>query len=249
MKVKKILISQPKPEDGKSPYLELEEKHKVSVTFRPFIKIEPILSKEFRTQKVNLTEHTAVIFTTRLGIENYFRLMQELRVPVSDSTKYYCISATVANYLQHFINFRKRKVFGANGLFSDLISLVTKHKEEKFLVVLPENDNEKMIEMIQQSGIDHKIAIMYRTVSNDFTPEEKFDYDMLLFFSPNGIHALKKNFPDFEQGDIVIGCLGDTTAKAIEAAGLRLDIKVPSPKYSSLTVAVDDFIKENHKRR
>jgi uroporphyrinogen-III synthase len=250
LKVKKILVSQPKPETGKSPYLDLEEKYNVKVNFRPFIKVDPICSREFRAQKVNIADHSAMIFTSIVGIKHFFRLAEETRVKVNDDWRYFCISASVANYLQKYINYRKRKVFyPESGRLADMFALVDKHADEKYLVVLPDNNNEEVIAMLEQHKVNHNIGLMYRTVSNDFTPEEEFNYDMLLFFSPQGIAALKKNFPEFDQGEIVIGCLGATTAQAAKEANLRVDIEVPSPKYTSMTVAVDDFIKENHKRR
>lgn len=250
MKVKKILVSQPKPETGKSPYIDLEEKHKVKVTFRPFIKVEALSSREFRAQKVNIQEHSAIVFTSIVGIKHFFSLAQDMRVAISDDMRYFCISASVANYLQNYINYRKRKVFyPESGRLADMLTLIDKHADLKYFVALPENDSEKIVEAFKERKVEYSIGYMYRTVSNDFTPEEEFDYDMLLFFSPQGIAALKKNFPDFEQGEIVIGCLGGTTAQAAKEANLRVDIEVPSPKYTSLTVAVDDFIKENHKRR
>jgi uroporphyrinogen-III synthase len=250
LKVKKILVSQPKPETGRSPYLDLEEKYKVKVTFRPFIKVDPICSREFRAQKVNIQDHSAIVFTSIVGIKHFFRLAQDMRVAISDDMRYFCISASVANYLQNYINYRKRKVFyPESGRITDMFALIDKHSDLKFLVVLPENDSEKIVELFKERTVEYSIGYMYRTVSNDFTPEEAFDYDMLLFFSPQGIAALKKNFPNFDQGEIVIGCLGPTTAAAAREANLRIDIEVPSPKYTSLTVAVDDFIKENHKRR
>jgi uroporphyrinogen-III synthase len=185
-----------------------------------------------------------------VGIKHFFRLAEETRVKVNDDWRYFCISPSVANYLQKYINYRKRKVFyPESGRLADMFTLVDKHADEKFLVVLPDNNNDEMIAMLEQHKVNYSIGLMYRTVSNDFTPEEEFNYDMLLFFSPQGIAALKKNFPEFEQGEIVIGCLGATTAQAAKEANLRVDIEVPSPKYTSMTVAVDDFIKENHKRR
>ena len=250
MNVKKILVSQPKPETGKSPYIDLEEKHKVKVTFRPFIKVEALSSREFRAQKVNIQEHSAIVFTSIVGIKHFFSLAQDMRVAISDDMRYFCISASVANYLQNYINYRKRKVFyPESGRLADMLTLIDKHADLKYFVALPENDSEKIVEAFKERKVEYSIGYMYRTVSNDFTPEEEFDYDMLLFFSPQGIAALKKNFPDFEQGEIVIGCLGPTTAAAAREANLRIDIEVPSPKYTSMTVAVDDFIKENHKRR
>ena len=250
MKIKRILISQPKPESGKSPYYDIAEKYNVKVEFRPFIKVDPIESKEFRQQRINIAEHTAIVFTSRTGIDHFFRLTKELRVNVSEDMKYFCISEAVAFYLQKYIQYRKRKVFfGATGKLQDMMTVINKHASEKYLVVLPENNNEEIINLFEKSKAKHTIALMYRTVSNDFGPDEKFDYDMLLFFSPQGIAALMKNFPDFNQGEIAIGCLGSATAQAVRDAGLKLDVEVPSPKYTSLSVALDDFIKENHKRK
>ena len=233
MKVKKILVSQPKPETGKSPYLDLEEKYNVKVNFRPFIKVDPICSREFRAQKVNIADHSAIIFTSIIGIKHFFRLAEETRVKVNDDWRYFCISPSVANYLQKYINYRKRKVFyPESGRLADMFTLIDKHADEKYLVVLPDNNNDEMIAMLNEHKVNHSVGLMYRTVSNDFTPEEEFNYDMLLFFSPQGIAALKKNFPGFEQGEIVIGCLGATTAQAAKEANLRVDIEVPSPKYT-----------------
>ncbi len=251
MKVKRILVSQPKPESGKSPYYDIAEKYKIKVDLRPFIRVDGISSKEFRTQKVAISDRTAIVFTSRIGIDHYFRLCKEMRIGISDDTKYFCTGETVANYLQKYINYRKRKVFyGATGALSDMFTVISKHAAEKFLFVLPESNNEDILDMLEKRNLaDYSVAMMYRSVSNDFTKEEPFDYDMLLFFSPQGVAALMKNFPDFDQGEIVIGCLGAATAQSVKDAGLRLDIEVPSPKYSSLSVAVDDFLKENHKRR
>ena len=232
MKIKRILISQPKPESGKSPYYDIAEKYNVKVEFRPFIKVDPIESKEFRQQRINIAEHTAIVFTSRTGIDHFFRLTKELRVNVSEDMKYFCISEAVAFYLQKYIQYRKRKVFfGATGKLQDMMTVINKHASEKYLVVLPENNNEEIINLFEKSKAKHTIALMYRTVSNDFGPDEKFDYDMLLFFSPQGIAALMKNFPDFNQGEIAIGCLGSATAQAVRDAGLKLDVEVPSPKY------------------
>lgn len=251
MKVKNILVSQPQPENGKSPYLDIAEKYNVKVNFRPFIKVDPISSKEFRAQKVTMAGHSAIVFTSRVGIDHFFRLAKELRFPISDDLHYFCISEAVALYLQKYINYRKRKVFfGAGNKLVDLFTVMNKHAKETFLVVLPDNDNDDVLEMIKKNEkLNCEVGLMYRTVSNDFAPDEPFNYDMLLFFSPQGIAALKKNFPDFDQQEIVIGCLGAATAQAAQEAGLRVDIPVPSPQYSSLSVAVDAFLKENHKRR
>lgn len=254
MKVKKILISQPQPADGKSPFNILAEKYNVKLVFRPFIKVDPITAREFREQKVNILEHTAIVFTSKIGIEHFFRMIKDLNIErnLNPDLKYFCISESIANFLQkHLVNnYRKRKVFfGTTGKLDDLFSVINKHPKEKYLFVLPENNNDGIIEMLQNSKLDYHIGVMYRTVSNDFTSDEPFNYDMLIFFSPQGIAALLKNFPNFDQGEIIIGCLGSSTAQAIKDANLRLDIEVPSPKYTSISVAMDEFLKENHKRK
>ena len=249
LKVKKILVSQPRPTSEKSPYFDIMDKHGVKIDFRPFIKVDPIDAKEFRKQKVSILDHTAIVFNARHGIDHFFRLCTEMRITVPETMKYFCVSESVALYLQKYIQYRKRKVFfGATGKLSDLIPLMTRHLNEKYMIVVSDVHNEEILSTFQAQKIEINKAIMYKTVSNDFGPDEPFDYDMLVFFSPAGIAALKKNFPNYEQGETVIGCLGANTAQAAREAGLRLDIEVPSPQYPSLTMAIDAYLKENHKR-
>lgn len=242
------MVSQPKPESGKSPYYDIAEKHNVKIDLRPFIKVDPILAKEFRQQRISILEHSAIVFTSRTGIDHFFRLCKELRVTVGEDMKYFCLSEAIAFYLQKYVQFRKRKVFyGASGKLTDLITIMNKHNKEKYLVVLPDNNNEEVLAAVEDAKLTHAIALMYRTVSNDFESHEEFNYDMLIFFSPQGIAALLKNFPDFNQGEICIGCLGTSTAQAVIDAGLRLDLEVPNPQFSSMALALDDFVKQNHK--
>lgn len=246
MNIKKILVSQPKPSSEKSPYFEIARKHEVEIVFRPFIKVEGLTSKEFRQQKVSIGEHTAVIFTAKTAIDHFFRLAEEMRVNIPDTMKYFCTSESIANYLQKYIIYRKRKIFaGKTGKLPELLPYMLKHKNEKFLLAVSDVNNGSEQEFLAQNNLTYTRAEMYRTVSNDFTPDEAFDYDMLLFFSPAGIDSLLKNFPDFNQGDIQIGCFGAATAKAVENAGLRLDLAAPSPKSPSITGALDLFLKEN----
>ena len=244
MKFNKILVSQPRPGSEKSPYFEIEKKYGVEVVFRPFIKVEGLTAKEFRQQKINLSEFTAIIFTARTAIDHFFQLCQEMRVAIPDTTKYFCTSEAIALYLQKYIVYRKRKIFaGETGKLDDaaLMAYINKHSKEKFL--LPVSDVHKdNLSIIEKIGIDYTKAVMYRTVSNDFGPDEAFDYDMLIFFSPAGVDSLMKNFPEFQQGDIVIGCLGSTTAAAIKNAGLRLDIEAPSPEAPSMTAAISLYL-------
>jgi len=248
LKIKKILISQPNPEAGKSPYFDIAEKYNVKINFRPFIKVETISAKEFRAQRVDITNFTAVVFTSRTGIDNYFALAKEVRIPKNEEIKYFCISEAVAFYLQKHINFRKRKVFyGTTGKLADMFAVINKNPEEKFFFVLPENNNDEIFELLKNVKVEYQTAIVYRTVSNDFTEDEPFDYDMLIFFSPQGILSLLKNFPNFEQGELCIGALGASTAQSIRDAGFRVDLEVPNPNFSSMSAALDDFIKQNRK--
>ena len=244
MKFNKILVSQPRPGSEKSPYFEIEKKYGVEVVFRPFIKVEGLTAKEFRQQKINLSEFTAIIFTARTAIDHFFQLCQEMRVAIPDTMKYFCTSEAIALYLQKYIVYRKRKIFaGETGKLDDaaLMAYINKHSKEKFL--LPVSDVHKdNLSIIEKIGIDYTKAVMYRTVSNDFGPDEAFDYDMLIFFSPAGVDSLMKNFPEFQQGDIVIGCLGSTTAAAIKNAGLRLDIEAPSPEAPSMPAAISLYL-------
>mgnify|MGYP001027886016 FL=1 len=247
MKIKKILVSQPKPASDKSPYFELAQKYGVEIVFRPFIKVEGLSAKEFRQQKVNISDFTAVIFTAKTAVDNFFRLCEEMRITIPATMKYFCTSETVANYLQKYIVYRKRKIFASQtGKLADLVSSMVKHKSEKFLFAVSDVNNGNETSLLSDNKLDITPAVMYRTVSNDFTPEEAFDYDMLVFFSPQGIESLLKNFPDFQQGELAIAALGAATAKSVTDAGLRLDIEAPSPKAPSMTAAIDLYLAENN---
>lgn len=246
MKVKKILVSQPKPTSEKSPYYEIAQKYAVDIVFRPFIKVEGLPVKDFRQQKVALGDFTAVIFTARTAVDHFFRLCQEMRYTVPETLKYFCTTESIALYLQKYIIYRKRKIFhGTTGKLDDLIPSLVKHGKEKYLYVVSDVHKDDT-NVLDHAGVAYTKAVMYRTVSNDFTPDEPFDYDMLIFFSPSGINSLMKNFPDFQQGDIQIGCFGSTTAKAVRDAGLRLDLEVPTAKAQSMTGALDQFLVEHN---
>ena len=246
--VKKILVSQPRPTSEKSPYFDIAREYNVELVFRPFIKVEGLTAKEFRQQKVNILNYTAVVFTSRHAIDNFFNLAKEMRVTIPETMKYFCVTETIALYIQKYVQYRKRKVFfGNTGKIDDVVPLMVKHKTEKYLVPMSDNHSNSLTEMLDSKKLIHKECVMYRTVSDDFTPEEveKFDYDMLLFFSPAGLNALTKNFPDFEQGDIKIGAFGPATAKEVANRGLRLDLKAPTPEFTSMTGALRDFLKNN----
>lgn len=250
MKIKKILVSQPQPSGEKSPYFDISEKHNVKLEFRPFIKVEGLTSKEFRAQRITILDYTAIIFIAKQGIDHFFALCEEMRITVPETMKYFCTTESVAVYLQHYIHYRKRKVFfGTSSKVSDLIPVLNKHTGEKFLFVAPEVVSEETSNALESSKISFTKAVMYRTVSNDFGPDEEFNYDMLLFFSPLGVQSLMKNFPDFEQGEIQIGCLGSSTAATVKELGLRLDMEAPTPQYPSMTMALDAFLKEHAKKQ
>ena len=246
--VKKILISQPRPTSEKSPYYDIEKQFGVSFVFRPFFKVEGLSAKDFRQQKISILDHTAIVFTSRNAIDHFFRLAKELRLTIPDTMKYFCITETVALYIQKYVQYRKRKVFfGETGKIESLVPTMIKHKGEKYLVPLSSVHNDSIATMLDAKKLQHTECVMYRTVSNDFTEEEKaaFDYDMLIFSSPTGMKALKKNFPDFEQGNIRIGAFGPATAKEVVAEGFRLDLEAPSKEYPSMTSALQAYLKKN----
>ena len=221
----------------------MAEKYGVEIIFRPFIKVEGLAAKDFRQQKVNIADFTAVVFTARGAIDHFFRLCEEMRVSIPATMKYFCTSETIANYLQKYIVYRKRKIFASpTGKLVDLIPAMQKHKNEKFLLVVSDVNNGSEAALLTENKLNVTSAVMDRTVSNDFTPDETIDYDMLVFFSPQGIESLVKNFPDFKQGDIVFAALGPATAKSIRDAGLRLDIEAPTPECPSITAAIDHYL-------
>lgn len=248
--MKKILISQPKPSSEKSPYYDIEKDYGVECVFRPFFKVEGLTAKEFRQQKINLLDYTAVVFTSRHAIDNYFKLAKEMRITIPEDMKYFCVLETIALYIQKYVQYRKRKVFfGNTGKIDDLIPMMVKHKNEKYLVPLSSVHNDIVAKLLDSKKLNHKECVMYRTVSNDFTEEEAkaFDCDMLVFFSPTGIKAFTKNFPSFTQGDVRIATFGPATAKAVEAEGLRLDLEAPTKEYPSMTGALKAYLAKNNK--
>lgn len=250
MKIKKILVSQPQPTSVKSPYFEIAQKHNVEIVFRPMIKVEGLTVKEFRQSKINLADYTAVIFTSRTAVNNYFRLCEECRFNVPDTMRYFCTSEQIALYLQKYIVYRKRKIsFGTNGKLDDpqFVQAVIKNSKEKFLFPISDVQADA-VPVIADNKINYTPVVMYRTVSNDFTPGEKFDYDLLIFFSPAGIESLLKNFPDFGKDGkqpICIGAFGPATTKAVRDAGLRLDLEAPTMENPSMTAALDAFLTGN----
>src|SRR6476659_3591789 len=243
---RKILITQPRPESDKSPYFELVRKYAVELDFYPFIKLEPISAKEFRKQKIDIQAHSAVIFTSRNAIDHFFRMCDEMRVSVSQDTKYFCITEAVALYLQKFILYRKRKVFyGADGTTKSLIDVINKHKgAEKFLYVGSENqqDNE-IVNWLKGNNCEYALAFMYRTQSNDVKDLlTKTEYDVICFFTPSGVKSLFDSFPKYQQNGTAIGTFGNNKSTAAEDAGLKLEIKAPLPQAPSMVAALEQFL-------
>lgn len=248
MKVKKILISQPKPENDKSPYFDLAGKHNVQIDFKPFIKVQGLTASEFRKQKVYLKEYTAIIFTSKNAVDHFFRLCADMRYTVPETLKYFCITEAIALYTQKYIVYRKRKIFFGNRDFSELTELMKKHSNERFLLPASDVCKEDQYKTLEKSGISYTKAIFYKTVHNNMSKlASEFDYDMILFFSPEGIKSILKNFPDFQQGDIRIGAFGNATAKSAKEAGFRLDLEAPLPEAPSMAMALDLFLSNSLK--
>ncbi len=244
MKIKKILVSQPKPQSEKSPYFDLERKYGVKVVFRPFIRIEGLTSREFRQSKIPITNHTAVIFTARTAVDHYFRLCKELRFNVPDTMKYFCVSETIAHYLQKYIIYRKRKIFYTEtGHAESLLPLLAKHNKETYIYPISDVHDQKL-HIPEDGSIKFTKAIMYRTVSNVIRNDEEFDYDMIILFTPSGVKSLMQSFPHFEQGNIAIGVMGNKTIEELKHNGLRLDFTT-SPKAPSIAAAMEQYIKEH----
>ena len=248
-KVKTILISQPKPENDKNPYYDLSKKYNLFETFRQFIKIEGIPVKDFRSQRIDILEHKAVILTSRMAVDHYFRMCNEMRVTVPESMKYFCINEATAYYLQKYIQYRKRKIFFGHQTIQDLVDVIRKNREEKFLLPASDVHKEQICDFLDAINIKYTKAIMYRTVSADLSDIKNLnEFDVLAFFTPAGINSLKQNFPNFKQGNTRIACFGAATANTLLKNGYRLDIYAPNPKNPSMSGALDQYIKEANKR-
>ena len=247
MKVSKILVSQPRPATEKSPYFSIAEKHNVDIDFCSFIKVEGVTTKEFRQQKVSILDHTAIVFLSRHAIDHFFTLCKELRVTIPDDMKYFCLSETISLYIQKYTQYRKRKIFFGNGHIQDLDPIFAKHKTEKYFVPSSNVHNDELNVLFDKYGIQHAQAEMYRTVSTEIAPEYIKSFDMLIFFSPHGIDSLKKNVPDYEQGEQLIACFGNVTAEYIKEHGLRLDLEAPSAAATNMPAALDVYLTANNK--
>ena len=244
MKIRKILVSQPEPNFANSPYYDLALKNNLKIDFRPFIQVEGVSAKDFRKERVQILNHTAVIFTSRTAIDHFFRIAHESRLTIPDTMKYFCISEATAFYLQKYIIYRKRKIFFANGKFPDLVEILLKHKDENFLIPLSDIHTDEIPVLLEQAKIKFTLAIMYRTVCSDLSDLKDVNYDILVFFSPSGIKSLFQNFPNFKQNETKIATFGPATAQAVKDAGLRLDIEAPVPETPSMTMALEKFIVE-----
>ena len=242
-KIKNILISQPRPLSDRNPYADIESSFGVACDFQQLIHVEGIPIREFRDQHIYLEEYTAIIVSSRLGIDHFFRLCEEARFTVPQTMHYYCISEAVGNYLQKYIQYRKRKVFTAeNNRFEDLLPAMFRRPNEKYLMVMSDVHNDDAINMFAENKISVQPAVMYRTVASKWPEDKLFNYDMVVLFTPSGVAALKKNFPDWEQGDTVIACFGANTHAALKEAGFRVDISAPSPECPSITTAIKRYL-------
>ncbi|RXJ52159.1 uroporphyrinogen-III synthase [Gelidibacter gilvus] len=244
MKVKTILVSQPEPKIENSPYFDLQEKQKVKIDFRPFIHVEGLAAKDVRQQKVDLTQYSAIILTSRNSVDHFFRVADEMRFKVPDTLKYFCQSEAVAFYLQKYVVYRKRKIYVGKRNFEDLSPLIKKYKDETFLLPTTDKLNDDVPELLNSLNIQWKEAIFYKTVISDLSDLADVFYDILVFFSPSGIESLFHNFPDFKQNSTRIAVFGNTTAKAVEDHGLRVDILAPTPETPSMTMALEKYIEK-----
>ncbi|MBJ7880087.1 uroporphyrinogen-III synthase [Gelidibacter salicanalis] len=247
MKVKTILVSQPEPKIENSPYFDLQEKQKVKIDFRPFIHVEGVAAKDVRHQKVDLTQYTAIILTSRNSVDHFFRVADEMRFKVPDTLKYFCQSEAVAFYLQKYVVYRKRKIYVGKRNFEDLSPLIKKYKDESFLLPTTDKLKDEVPEILNALNIKWKEGVFYKTVISDLSDLADVYYDILVFFSPSGIESLFHNFPDFKQNDTRIAVFGTTTAKAVEEHGLRVDILAPSPETPSMTMALEKYIEKTNK--
>lgn len=247
MGVKTILVSQPKPETEKSPYFDLADKYKLKIDFRPFINVVGLTTREFREQKVELSKVTAVILTSKTAVDHFFRISEETRFKVPDAMKYFCMSEAVAYYLQKYVVYRKRKIFYGRTNINDLMEVLKKHKNEKYLLPCSDILRATIPNTLEENNINFAKLILYRTVASDLSDLEDVKYDVLVFFSPSGIESLLKNFPGFKQNETMIAAFGPTTANAVKQNNLRLDIHAPMPQAPSMTMAIEQFIKGKKK--
>lgn len=248
MEIKRILVSQPEPANSKSPYLLLSEKYGVTVDFKPFITVEGVSAKDFRRTKINFLDFSAVIFTSKTAIDHYFRLAEELKIEIPNTMKYFCISESIAFYLQKYIVYRKRKIFYSSGDFDDLMEVMQKYHSETFLLPVSDVHKPDVPKKLEKFKFNFTKAVLYQTVSVDMKNFNMNDYDIIVFFTPAGIQSLLENFPNFQQENIKIAAFGPITTKALKKAGLKLDIKAPTEEAPSMTMALENYIKSYMKK-
>ena len=248
-KVKSILVSQPQPEGDKNPYFDLAQKHNLKIDFRSFIHVEGVDVKDFRSQKINILDHSAIILTSKNAADHFFRMCEETRVTVPESMKYYCVSEAIAYYLQKYVVYRKRKIFFGGNTFSDLVEVLKKHKSENFLLPCIDDLKPTILQSLDALGVKYTKAVLYKTVSSDLSDLADVNYDILVFYSPSGIKSLFENFPDFKQNRTRIAAFGPTTTHAVKEHNLKLDIGAPVPNAPSMTMALDQYIQQANKKK
>lgn len=249
VKIKNILISQPKPERENDPYLELAKKFNLNILFRKLFKIDGVQSKEFRQDRVNLLDYSAVIFTSKNAIDHYFRVCNEMRATVPDTMKYFCVSESIALYLQKYVLYRKRKIFHGVQHFSEVVELMKKHKTEKFLLPTSDMVKPEIPQLLEENKFDYKRIVFYNTISNDLSDIDIKLYDLIVLFSPAGVKSLYFNYPNFKQNKTLIATFGSTTTNAATEAGLTVQIQAPSPKAPSMAMALDQFLEKSSKNK
>ena len=247
IKVKSILVTQPKPETDKSPFYDLAKNLNLKIDFRSFIHVEGIPAKDFRKEKISPLDFTAVIFNSRNAIDHYFRICEEIKIEVPAEMKYFCITEAVALYMQKYVQYRKRKISIGKQTTADLIELLKKHKTEKFFYPCTDVYTDSIPVFLKDNGYDFSAAVIYKTVCSDLSDLAEVNYDMIVFFSPSGIKSLFKNFPDFKQNNTRLATFGPTTAKAVIDAGLTINIQAPTPAFPSMTMAIEDYVKRMNK--
>jgi uroporphyrinogen-III synthase len=250
LKIRNILVSQPQPSDfEKSPYAEIARKFNVSITFRQLTRIEGIPAKEFRKDRINILDYSAIVFTSKNAVDHFFRICKEMRVEVPETMKYFSISESTAYYLQKYVQFRKRKIFHSKENFSLLVDLIRKHKNEKFLLPCSDVHKQDVPNMLEDIKVFYKKAIIYRTLASDMSDIDITKFDMIVFFSPSGIKSLFKNYPEFKQGNTVFATLGPSVAKAVKDAGLRLDVEAPTKEAPSIITAIELYLSRECRKK
>ncbi len=248
MKIKNVLISQPQPENDKSPYSDLARQFNLNITFRKLIKIDRIDNKEFRKLRINILDYTAIIFTSKHAADHFFSLCEELRVTIPETMKYFCVSEAIALYLQKYVQYRKRKIFFGKNKFPELLEMIKKQKNEKYFFPCAFNHNSDIPELLKSNKINHITVPIYETVPDEVNDIDINIYHLIVLFSPFGVDSIKKNFPDFQQGETLMAAFGTSTAKALEEAGFTVQIKAPNGEAPSMTMAIEQYLQNKGKK-